>query len=57
MKRTIKEVYDLIVKKRDNAVAHLLRVDNNLLENQIYGSIQAYQDVLTLITSSHLLEK
>ena len=60
MKRTIKEVYDLIKKKRDSASIHitiLAEHDNYLAMNQVYGSMLAYEDVLFLIESSHLLEE
>lgn len=67
MKRTIKEVYDLIKEKEDNAKKHLDRLltyipsSNEPIKdpvcNQLKGSIDAYRDVLYLMESSHLLEK
>ena len=61
MKRTIKEVYDLIKEKRDNAINELVRLSKiNALETDrkyVCGNKDAYQDTLSLIESSHLLEK
>lgn len=57
MKRSIKEVHELIKNKRDNAILQLVKQDNDLVKHQIYGSIMAYQDVLCLLEGSHLLEK
>lgn len=57
MKRTIKEVYNLIKEKRDNAEksSRIERVET--VRHQLYGQEDAYNDVLRLIESSHLLEK
>ena len=57
MKRTIKEIYDLIVEKRDNAKKRKLGSAKNLAKFHILlGLIEAYQNVLSLIESSGLLE-
>lgn len=60
MKRTIKEVYDLIAEKRINAFNAMK--DSAIEKNQNkFSSYQyeyfAYGDVLYLIESSHLLEE
>lgn len=59
MKRTIKEVYDLIKEKRDNAYQSVIKYKNEdrLFYRECYGEENAYSDVLSLIESSHLLEE
>lgn len=58
MKRTIKEVYDLILEKRDNALNDEKANENDRFYlREITGAINAYEDVLCLIDSSHLLEE
>lgn len=67
MKRTIKEVYDIIKEKEDSARKHLDRLLTYIPSstepikdpvcNQLQGCIDAYRDVLCLMESSHLLEK
>ena len=57
MIRTIKEVYDLIVEKRDNARQYLEKQNDELYRQGMLGNINAYNDVLSLIESSHLLEE
>lgn len=58
MKRTINEVYDLIVEKRDNALNDEKANENDRFYlREITGAINAYEDVLCLIDSSHLLEE
>ena len=63
MRRTIKEVRDLIKEKIENAKIDLERnqLTNHVFPNQVKiarleGEIDAYNDVLTLIETSHLLE-
>ncbi len=66
MKRTAKEVYNLIKEKEDNAQKCLDRLliymplstepIKDPVCNQLKGSIDAYRDVLCLMESSHLLE-
>lgn len=55
MKRTIKEVYELIKEKRGNAIVDL---SNCPLEkrDELKGEIDAYYDVMVLIENSGLLE-
>jgi len=57
MKRTIKEVYDLIKEKQYNSqmgsIKEMFKKDKLLC----LGQSQAYQDILSLIESSHLLEE
>lgn len=55
MKRTIKEVYELIKEKRNNAI---LSYSNCSLEKrgELKGEIDAYYDVLLLIENSGLIE-
>lgn len=67
MKRTIKEVYNLIKEKEDSAQKHLERLLTYIppstepikdpVCNQLQGSINAYRDVLYLMESSHLLDE
>lgn len=59
MKRTIKEVYDLIKEKRDNAEKDYKNTGGAeiIKASILYGEKTAYEDVLCLIESSHLLEK
>lgn len=58
MKRTIKEVYDLIKEKRDNALNDYRRCKGEVVRpSELKGEIDAYNDVLSLIESSHLLEE
>ena len=57
MKRTIKEVYDLIKEKYESAIRYKaickLTDDERLIT---IGEMNGYQDVLCLIESSGLLE-
>lgn len=58
MKRTIKEVYDIIKEKQKNSEndAHFSAFDP-AKQMRLQGERNAYQDVLCLIESSHLLEE
>lgn len=60
MKRTIKDIHDLIEQKIENAQNNVIHERNrkypsnkNILRLQ--GEIEAYQDVLNLIETSELL--
>ena len=58
MKRTIKEVYDLIVEKRGNAEKSIY--SNRMFRKdteRLIGKAVAYNDVLSLIEDSHWLEE
>jgi hypothetical protein len=57
MKRTIKEVYDLIKEKMDNAENELKKEEDKLYRMGLRGEIEAYKDVLYLIENSHLSEE
>ena len=57
MKKTIKEIYEIIKEKRANAISSL----NSFLPytekwNEIRGEIDAYYDVLVLIENSEVLD-
>ena len=61
MKRTLKEIYELIKEKYKNANADMLRtLDEKVRDNQklyqLKGEVLAYYDVLLLIESSEVLE-
>ena len=65
MKRTIKEIYEIIVKKRNSAYNHYTRIKNThnsisveekYLLNNLKGEIEAYTDVLALLESSGVVE-
>ena len=57
MKRSIKKVYNLIIIKKFNAANEFHHTNNTSKEYELLGTIRAYQDVLSLIESSHLLEE
>ena len=69
MKRTIEEVMDLLVQKRENAKRDMDRTYKDSKKNQenmsfyadtisrLSGEYDAYTDVICLIASSHLLGK
>ena len=59
MKRTIKEVYGLIEEKLNNAKRDYQNEEFKYLGQKalLQGTIDAYQDILSLIESSHLLEE
>lgn len=71
MKRTIDEIYNIIIEKRDNAESHLERnggiTKANCIDEKGYpllrtglelkGEILAYTDVLCLIESSQILKE
>lgn len=57
MKRTIKEVYDLIKEKQYNSQMGSIKETFKKDKLLCLGQSQAYQDVLSLLESSHLLEK
>lgn len=60
MKRTIKEVYEIIEAKRDEALLgrdRMYQIKDYGAVNRYCGNIEAYTDVLCLIYSSHLLEE
>lgn len=71
MKRTIEEIYNIIIQKRDNATKDKERIrikaknEKNADEfaillrdlRQINGEIEAYTDVLCLIESSQVLDE
>lgn len=64
MKRTLKEVYNLLKQKMENAKIDL---EKSQLSNLVFpciekifklqGEIEAYEDAITLIETSHLLEE
>ena len=60
MKRTIKEVYDLIKEKiergKKKTEEDIKKLDTHSASNSM-GMTRAYQDILSLIESSHLLEE
>ena len=60
MKRTIKEVYDLIQQKKENALNDLagdkLRPYQSFKKQlRLQGEAEAYEDVLNLISTSSIL--
>lgn len=63
MVRTIKEIHDLIKQKKENAEIDLTKSQySNMVFpcperiSSLQGEIAAYNDVLILIETSHLLE-
>ena len=59
-KRSIKEVYDLIKEKKDNTERDIeiaILVGDRLDMDNLVGEVDAYNDILNLIESSHLLEE
>ena len=64
MQRTLKEVHNLLKQKVENARIDL---EKSQLSNLVFpctekifrlqGEIEAYEDVITLIETSHLLEE
>lgn len=66
MERTIDEIYNIIVIKRENARNDRERKRNDLSNSEewrvnesirLYGEIEAYTDVLCLIESSQILKE
>lgn len=58
MKKTIKEVYDLIKEKMDKAIKQKrLFKDTSLTYSKRSGEVDAYNDVLHIIESNQLLEE
>ena len=57
MKRTIKEVYDLVKEKQYNSQMGSIKETFKKDKLLCLGQAQAYQDVLSLLESSHLLEE
>ena len=69
MKRTIKEIYDLIDQKMESARLDLKiarecktgsleeETRKNLRIEKLKGEVQAYIDVMALIESSHLMDQ
>lgn len=60
MKRTINEIYDLIIQKIENANNDVIyesnrRCPNNRKVAKLCGEIDAYEDIKTLIESSEVL--
>lgn len=56
MQRTIKDIYELIQQKRENAVNDNKRPHTLIESYQLQGEIDAYTDVLRLIETSGVLE-
>ena len=61
MKKTIRDIYELIKEKRANAIKDMsskgvLSVDNPII-CELKGEIDAYYDIQTLIESSGLLDE
>lgn len=62
MKRTINEIYELLKQKKENALNDLTRermrqYSSNKKMLQLQGEIEAYQDTITLIETSDILNK
>ena len=58
MKRTIDDIYRLIVYKRECALNELQREkENKMLRENLFGEIDAYTDVLVLIETSQVLKE
>lgn len=60
MKRTIDEIYNIIVEKRKNAIydrTKQIREENLDKFVRLNGEIEAYTDVLCLIESSQILKE
>lgn len=66
MKRTIDEIYNIIIEKRRNARNDRERKRNDLSNSKewrdnesiiLYGEIEAYTDVICLIESSQILKE
>lgn len=58
MKRTIDDIYRLIIYKRECALNELQREkENKTLRENLFGEIDAYTDVLVLIETSQVLKE
>lgn len=58
MKRTIDDIYRLIIYKRECALNELQREkENKTLRENLFGEIDAYTDILVLIETSQVLKE
>ena len=57
MKRTIKEICDLIREKRENIKKDLTATLDKDIKCRLLGQFEAYTDILALIESSGVLEE
>jgi hypothetical protein len=57
MKRTIDEIYELIIEKRDSAISAKNREPEKIVRERLYGEVDAYTDVLILIETSQILKE
>lgn len=62
MKRTINDIYQLLKEKEENALNDLTgermrQYPSNKKILRLEGQVAAYQDVITLIETSEVLEK
>lgn len=61
MKRSVNEIYDLLKQKEENALndyhrEHSRQYPSNKKLLKLQGEIAAYQDVITLLETSEVLE-
>lgn len=59
---TLKELYEKVLEKKENAIKHRERIgkitpENYLEHTELKGEIEAYEDVLNLIESSEILNE